>query len=342
MTTIYFGTNRNPLPKNKPTNYGKSFSEDGLSNLRFGRVTVKNKRVKVETHDEKLTQVKDTNLTSEKSVLGSNALFKEMHCAMQSNNTETIVFIHGYNVSFKDAMRASARLSKEISAHDGNRQVNILAYTWPSDGSMMPWKDYSSDRRDATASSAAFARGILKLTDFLQSLPKKDHCNQKIHLLAHSMGNYVLRNALQEIISQSDGHIPRIFDQIFLMAADEDDDAFEFDHKLKLLPKLGRRVNVYFNRDDRAMSISDSTKGNRDRLGDDGPRSPFNVPGKVTQIDCTKVVKGITEHSYYIDEPSVVNDMVQVMQGLDPHEVTNRLFVDDRNRYLLEKSATIE
>lgn len=337
MTTVYFGTNRKPLPKNKPTNYGKTFSEDGLSNLLFGRVTVKNKHVKVETHSEKLTQLKDTNLTSEKSILGSNVLFKEMHGVMQTNYTETIVFIHGYNVSFKDAMRAAATLSKEIFARNGNREVNILAFSWPSDGSMMPWKAYSSDRRDAAASSAAFARGILKLKDFLQSMPKKDHCNQKIHLLAHSMGNYVLRNALQEIIRQSDGHIPRIFDQIFLMAADEDDDAFEFDHKLKLLPKLGRQVNIYFNRDDRAMSISDLTKGNPDRLGDDGPRLPFNVPGKVTQIDCTKVVEGFTEHSYYINEPSVVKDMVQVMQGLEPHEVTDRLFVDDRNRYVLEK-----
>ena len=108
MTTVYFGTNRKPLPKNKPTNYGKTFSEDGLSNLLFGRVTVKNKHVKVETHSEKLTQLKDTNLTSEKSILGSNVLFKEMHGVMQTNYTETIVFIHGYNVSFKDAMRAAA------------------------------------------------------------------------------------------------------------------------------------------------------------------------------------------------------------------------------------------
>ncbi|MFT7688854.1 MAG: esterase/lipase superfamily enzyme [Candidatus Azotimanducaceae bacterium] len=337
MTTIYFGTNRNPLPKKKPTNYGKRFSEDGLSDLRFGRVIFKGKSIKVETHDEKLTQFRDTNLTSEKSILGSTSLFKEIHEEMLCKNAETIVYIHGYNVSFKEAMRASVKLSEEISARNGNCGVNVLCFSWPSDGSMAPWKAYSNDRRDAAASSAAFARGILKLTDFLQTMQRKDHCKQKIHLLAHSMGNYVLRHALQEIIEQSGGRIPRIFDQIFLMAADEDDDAFEYDHKLKLLPKLGRRVNVYFNREDRAMALSDLTKGNPDRLGDDGPRSPFSVPGKVTQIDCTNVVEGIAEHSYYLEEPRVLQDIVQVMQGLEPYEVTRRLFVDDRNRYILKE-----
>ena len=130
--------------------------------------------------------------------------------------------------------------------------------------------------------------------------------------------------------------MPRIFDQIFLMAADEDDDTFEHDHKLKLLPRLGRHVNVYFNRNDRAMAISDTTKGNPDRLGDDGPRTPFQVPGKVTQIDCTPAVSGVVEHSYFVDEPKVVADMIHVLEGTDPANVPGRKFLDDRNRFVID------
>ena len=72
----------------------------------------------------------------------------------------------------------------------------------------------------------------------------------------------------------------------------------------KLLPRLAKRVNVYFNNRDMAMAVSDKTKGNPDRLGDDGPRIPRGVPGKVSLIDCTDVVDGLVEHSYFLDTPS--------------------------------------
>jgi esterase/lipase superfamily enzyme len=256
---------------------------------------------------------------------------------MRKSNCDTIVFIHGYNVSFKEAMKAAAKIGRNFAGLNSGRGVNILAFSWPSDGSMAPWIAYSSDRRDAAASGPAFARGILKLRDFVHEMSERDACSQKIHLIAHSMGNYVLRHALQEIRQQSPTGLPRIFDQIFLMAADEDDDAFEHNHKLRLLPRLARRVNVYFNRGDTAISLSDKTKGNPDRLGDDGPRAPFQVPAKVTQTDCTEVVKGLVGHSYYANEPKVVQDMAQVLEGLDPTLVKGRTFRDDRNRFVIDR-----
>jgi esterase/lipase superfamily enzyme len=119
------------------------------------------------------------------------------------------------------------------------------------------------------------------------------------------------------------------------MAADEDDDAFEYDHKLKLLPRLCKRANVYFNREDKAMSISDVTKGNPDRLGDDGPRSALLVPAKVTQIDCSQVVTGPIEHSYYKDTKEVVKDMAEVLSGIQPKDINNRQFNPEGRQYEL-------
>ena len=74
-------------------------------------------------------------------------------------------------------------------------------------------------------------------------------------------------------------------DRVFLIAADEDDDAFELDYKLKPLSRLAKRVNVYFNNNDRAMAVSDKSQGNPDRLGDDGSRMPRGIPGKVSLMD---------------------------------------------------------
>ena len=134
---------------------------------------------------------------------------------------------------------------------------------------------------------------------------------------------------------QSAGRAPRIFDQIFMMAADEDDDAFEHDHKLKPLPRLAKRVNVYFNNEDRAMAVSDKTKGNPDRLGDDGPRVPRGIPGKVSLIDCTPVVSGLVEHSYYVDSPWVIDDMQKVLVGTPSDTIAGRAYIQETNRFRL-------
>jgi esterase/lipase superfamily enzyme len=248
---------------------------------------------------------------------------------------DTVVFIHGYNVSFKEALTAAARLKLSFSTDAGGPGINVVLFSWPSDGSMMPFIAYANDRQDAAASGPAFARGLLKLGDFLRGSTSEEACDQRIHLIAHSMGNYVLRHTVQEIVAQSSGRPVRLFDQVLLMAADEDDDAFELSYKLKPLPRLAKRVSVYFNNNDRAMAISDKTKGNPDRLGDDGPRVPRGIPGKVTLIDCTPVVEGLVEHSYYIDTPTVVADMKEVLIGTPSDEIAGRRYLQETNRYRL-------
>ncbi|MCA8954123.1 MAG: alpha/beta fold hydrolase [Planctomycetes bacterium] len=343
MTVVYFGTNRNPEPSSKPSNFGKGFNPAGLTELRFGKATVTGKKVAVGVIPESIPKTAAATATASTKAkakakaaprLGSTALFDGLRQIMAEKERDTIVFIHGYNVSFKEAMQSAATIAQNFAHLNGGNGVNVLTFSWPSDGSMLPFRAYKSDRHDALASGPALARGFLKLRDFFHSLETEEACEQRVHLIAHSMGNYVLRHGLQELRKQS-ATLPRMFDQIFLMAADEDDDAFEHEHKLKLLPRLARNVNVYFNRGDTAMAISDTTKGNPDRLGDEGPRAPFQVPAKVVQVDCSAVVHGFVEHSYFLDEPKVVADMAQVLSGVDPMLVAGRRFLDDRNRFVI-------
>ncbi len=336
MDTLYFATNRNPIPEDAPTDFGHVFNEDGLGALRFGAVDVEGDAIRVRVAEEHLK--KDAALKQKDgpgSKLGSREVFADVRARMAMNSVDTIVYVHGYNVSFGEAVLAAARLKRNFGHLQDGKGVNVVLFSWPSDGSMMPYVAYANDRQDAAASGPAFARGFLKLSDFLRGSTPEEACEQRIHLVAHSMGNYVLRHALQEIVRQSPGRPPRLFDQIFLMAADEDDDAFEHDHKLKSLPGLAKRVSVYFNNNDRAIAISDKTKGNPDRLGDDGPRLPRAIPGKVSLIDCTGVVTGVTEHSYYNDTDAVIADMARVLQGIPSKDITGRSYDLETNRYRL-------
>lgn len=333
---VYFATNRRPRPVAEPRSYGSDFHPDGIAALRFGRARVTGRGLRISTAPEKLVPDRaGRTLDAQKSRLGSRSVFQDLREAMINGRRDTLVFVHGYNVSFREGLKAAAELGGKLSGVADGRGVNMFLFSWPSDGSMAPFLAYANDRRDAAASGAALARGMLKVFDYLVGLKPEDACQQRLHLMCHSMGNYVLRHAMQEFMRQSSQRSVRIFDQVLLMAPDEDDDAFEHDYKLRLLPRVARRVSVYFNRGDRAMAVSDLTKANPERLGDDGPRHPFQIPAKVTQVDCTSVVDGLVEHSYYKDCPRVVADVAAVLSGLEPEAVPGRVFVEDRNRYRL-------
>ncbi len=339
MEKVYFVTNRQPDDATNPTDFGKDFSADGVANLRYGYARVSGS--KFDKHDiavaeEQLNLDKDKGCVAPGSVFGSQAIMAQVRKEMTSKHRDTLVYIHGYNVTFKEALTAAAKLASRLKPHNDGHGVNVVLFSWPSDGSAMPYLAYASDRQDAAPSGPAFARAFLKLADFLQGASPEEECDHSLHLLAHSMGNYVLRHAVQEIRSYYPGRPPRIFDQIFMMAADEDDDTFEHSYKLGVLPRLARRVNVYFNHGDVALQISDKTKGHPDRLGTDGPRLPQQVPAKVTQVDCTPVVTGTVEHSYYIDSARVVKDMLEVLAGIPSDEIKGRDYVPETNRYRLQ------
>lgn len=339
MAKVYFATNRKPNRKKAPNDFGTGFSEDGLANLRFGMADVSGEDLdefEIYLAPERLTVDYQRKVKgSAGSVLGSKNVFGRVREKMVLYSRDTVVFVHGYNVSFKQALTSAARLKRNFSTSEGGPGVNLVVFSWPSDGSMMPYIAYGNDRQDAAASGPAFARGLLKLADFLRGSTPEEACNHQLHLVAHSMGNYVLRHTLQEYLKQSSGRPVRLFDQVFLMAADEDDDAFEHAYKLKSLPRLAKRVNVYFNNNDRAMAVSDKTKGNPDRLGDDGPRVPRGIPGKVSLVDVTPVVDGLVEHSYFLDTPKVVSDMREALAGTPSDEISARKYIEETNRYRL-------
>ena len=213
MIKLYFGTNRKPNRKSAPEDFGSGFSEDGLANLRFGMAEVSGDdldEVDLYVAAERLKIDRARKIKGAPgSVLGSQNIFNRVRGKMVQHSRDTVIFIHGYNVSFQEALTSAAELKRNFSTAEGGPGVNVVLFSWPSDGSMMPYIAYGNDRQDAAASGPAFARGLLKLAEFLRGSTAEDACDQRIHLVAHSMGNYVLRHTLQEIIKQSPGRPAR-------------------------------------------------------------------------------------------------------------------------------------
>jgi esterase/lipase superfamily enzyme len=324
---VYFATNRNYQPTNKLQVFGGRFNPDGVAALRFGVARFSSNAdgspslQGVEVYSERTTS------TTIKG--GSERFLDDLRQAMAGERSDTLVFIHGFNVTFAGALDAAARLAMTVTVE--GRPVNVVLFSWPSDGQAVPLMSYYSDREDARASGPALARAYLKLRDYLVKLNSEDYCQRCLHLLAHSMGAYVLRNAVQAVLAKDPTAVTRLFDQILLAAPDEDDDTFEYDQKLRLLPRFGRRVTVYFNPHDKALLVSDKTKSNPDRLGSDGPRMIDLIPKKIELVDCRVVARhadSFVGHSYYIRSRAMAEDLARVLSDADPIPWPNRVYVD--------------
>lgn len=319
---VYFATNRN-LSKNG-TSFGKNFSEHGLSDLRYGKSIVSSEDIKIQIAEQ----------SDDGKTLGSQDIMFDVKRQMEESKKDVMVFIHGFNTEFEEALRMAARVKQNFEAR--GKEIIMVVFSWPSDGRAVPWIDYGSDREDAKASGHAFARGVLKLLAFLRG---KQVCGQKVHLMAHSMGNYVLRNMVQAMVQMAEK--PRIFDSAFLMAADEDDDALEHDHKLLPFIDMCKKLYVYFNKHDRALAGADLTKGLPDRLGSHGPRYPNNIPHKVQLVDVSAVEDEIIDtdlnHSYLAYNDHVAKDLYAIITGANPHEMNWRTWDARKNKFRLKR-----
>ncbi|WP_439578610.1 alpha/beta hydrolase [Elioraea sp.] len=272
-------------------------------------------------------------------VFGSDAVFEGLRLRLIENDADLLLMLHGYACDFGCALSNAAELKTQWSTKATPLETAIFA--WPADGKIVPWLSYASDRDDARSSAKAVARSLHRLMAYLRALPSKDWCRADIHLVAHSMGNYMLRNALQALVSDLGGRpLPRLFKTIFLMAADEDSDAFEDPKKFARLPELAESVQVYFARNDRALMISDLSKGNPDRLGTTGPRTLTALPQKVTLVDCTEVSEtspvSDANHQYYRKRAEVLADVRQVLAGAAPEQVSGREWVPARSCFRIK------
>mgnify|MGYP000085441874 CR=1 FL=1 len=330
--TLYYATNRNHQGHRwSPDSYGQDFSADRSNNLRFGKVSVEVGINKVKHFlsdkvdkrigdgeglssyiEEKLRKKHQISAYEEKqnAPLASTNAFHALKTQMESKR-DLVVFIHGFNVDWFEAVASAMALELMLNRHSHDNEqlkdTSVFLFTWPSNGDMLKSKAYLSDRSDAEESSVAVARGFLKLRDFLMTLrpkhkdPALKECGQQLHLLCHSMGNYVLQHALASLLDlNNQRHLPQMFQHIFMCAPDVDDNVFEQNQPMAKLHHLARHVTVYYNNGDLAMYISDYTKGNIDRLGHNGSARPKHLHNKVSQVNCSDIVGGITEHSYYL------------------------------------------
>ncbi len=243
---------------------------------------------------------------------------------------EVVVFVHGYNNSFEDAVKSAAQLCGDLGPQD----FTCIALTWPAGGSKGILFGYNVDRE-----SGEFAvTDIRKAIRIIAGTPQV----KQIHFLAHSRGTDVLTTALQHLgieayVSKSSLSSKFKVGNIILAAPDIDIDvAFarlmgipsDPDLAYGSAPQRSIALNtgkmhytVYSSTGDRALGLSKALFGSQLRLGLLDAHSDASelqlaphVAGVADFISVQGGGGGLIGHSYFLSDPAVRRDLVALIR----------------------------
>jgi esterase/lipase superfamily enzyme len=213
-------------------------------------------------------------------------------------NRSAFVFIHGFKTSFDDAAYRTAQL-----AYDLNFEGVPIMYSWPSKDNVFAYLD---DR--ATAGSSWH-----HLQYFVERVARESGA-LRIHLIAHSMGNELLVNALGGLGRQPE--IKPLFDNVIMAAPDVDAEAFT-DRNWAEIKDAAKRFTLYASSDDWALKISREWN-HFVRLGEAGGTLVV-VPGLDT-VDASGIDTNELGHSYYHCKKLMDDLQLLMAKGLAPLE----------------------
>jgi esterase/lipase superfamily enzyme len=224
--------------------------------------------------------------------------------------------VHGYNVSFDDAIFRTAQI-----AHDIGFDGPVVTFSWPSRGGT--W-DYVHDINTAKGSR----EGLRTLLETIAQDPGVT----SINLVAHSMGNDPTLEVLREqaeIIARKGQTIDFKLNEVILAAPDVSRSVFErFAARLTGLVKGG--ITLLASKNDLAMSASKRVSSGLVRAGD-VPKEGIVIVQGIESIDVSDASTAFfsLNHSAFADREHLVTDLQLLFErteGKHPPDVRYKVY----------------
>jgi len=216
-----------------------------------------------------------------------------------------LVFIHGFNVTFEEAAIRAAQIGFDLKV------PGITAFfSWPSKG-RLSLLDYAADEATIDASAD-------KMTDFLVKFAQQTDA-ERVHVIAHSMGNRGLLGAMQRIVVAAARAAKKPFHHVVFAAPDVD--AAVFRDLAKAYRDVADHATLYVSSHDRAVKSSGLLHA--------APRAGFVPP--VTLVDGIDTVEvsnadlTLLGHGYYGAAAGVLYDMRELLIYDTPPKSRTRL-----------------
>lgn len=210
---------------------------------------------------------------------------------------EILLYIHGFNTDFGQSMRRAAQI-----AHDLDYSGVAMAFAWPSAGAI---GSYLADQNNADWAAAHLAETLRLLA--------RDSGAERIDLIAHSMGNRLMIQALGELAHDQAAGDPPLFGEVIFAAPDVDSDIFAA--AVPRLRPLAGRFTLYVSGSDVALATSRKLAGDHPRAGESGAGMVV-IPGMDT-VDASAVGDDLFGHEYFGESAPVLNDIRLLLRDGD-------------------------
>ncbi len=240
---------------------------------------------------------------------------------------DIIFIVHGFNVNAKGALRSHKKISEGLKAFGkpsanarGIDKAVCVSYDWPAKGSFL---NYLEDDSDARQSAIHLVRaGIALFARFTQP-----DCRIRVHVLAHSMGNLVVREAYRAAAGYPGTREAAWgVTQMIMYAADISSGSLRNDDGQQLISN-SQRVTNYYNRHDKALATSNVKRFlSSPRLGRHG--APDEVLDQLVDVDCSERWLEVARtnddglladipysHSFYEEDPIWLKDIAATLAG---------------------------
>jgi esterase/lipase superfamily enzyme len=324
---VWFGSNRKPVLE------GEGFTGERNQSVTHGRADVyipKAHRLgeignpiwkrlwRLDLRDDRLRLQNIIGQTPEDFYLQINQMMQATRDA--GTAPHALFYLHGFNVSFAEAAIRAAQLGWDLKVPGAT-----AFFSWPSRGTPLR---YAADEATIEASEIA-------ITEFLIEFAAK--CGaEKVHVIAHSMGNRGLLRALQRIAANAQTLGKVRFGQIFLAAPDVDQDLFL--DLAALCVQCSDRATLYSSLADKAVHLSSQVH--------DAPRAGYFKPYTLLQgVDTITVPDfdiDLLGHSYYAQAGALLRDMRERILPSDKsweQKHLNALMEDGKRFWRLRNNA---
>jgi esterase/lipase superfamily enzyme len=306
LSRVWYATNRRPV-KQDPLVFGPDRDEQ----LHYGSAWVRVSSKADIPSDWKIARCFGIggrrSAFSHADALTKNDFYHFLQAAVETGrgDSDFLLFVHGFNVPFDAAMESIAQIAFDI-----HYPGHIGAFSWPSLVEQSK-NGYMADKETAVSSVAI-------LSSFLLELAAQPHIS-RIHVLGHSMGNYLILHALDRIVQRDRGVLNKRIGQLVLIAADVPAGWF----KEQAFGTLSDRMTVYSSSTDWALMLAQEYQ-NELRLG--------LIPPVTLGKDCDTIDASICKspflgggHDYYTQSTRLLGDYSLVLQG---HPVQKRPFLE--------------
>jgi len=310
---VWFGTNRRPGPERDRAGL---FTNERHDRITYGRTEVWvpeahrfgetgspfwRRLLRLDLRDDRLRLRGVTVQDWEDWVAG---LEETMAAARrEGDGAHALVYLHGYNVDFEEAAIRAAQIGFDIKVPGAT-----AFFSWPSQGNPAA---YLADEAAIEASEWAITEFLVAFCDRLGA--------DKVHLVAHSMGNRGLLRALQRIAADAQARGRVRFGQVFLAAPDLDRDLFlELAH---LYPRFAERTTLYASDADRAVHLS----GLLHLAPRAGYFRPYTVAPGIDTIAVPDFDIDFLGHGYFAEAEAMLDDIHGLLRNNDGPDRRPRL-----------------